>query len=398
MANSGCLLAASLLSLISVALAQNLCDTYYNETKCPRHWKRFQASCYRFVQSPLKRREEAKRTCQAYHSDLLSINSVEEHEFLLNQLRQNPYRRTWYTGIRQQGDYWLNEPDGTEVVNVENALLPELNDNTMRDYLAYNFSSNLKLWGLERVTGNEKLLYICEAPISSLHSLVEDDRTFEYGLVIDDPLKIPRGPYFIEQPTNEVFDLTNRDQLNRVSFNCSAGGYPTPKYKWYKESHEGSHLTATLIDPMADRSYNLSGVSFMINNPTQDKHSGDYHCEASNEYGTIISETVKLSFVRINESNSKRTRFIDIQNCGKCVSCDASNYPSTDYKWMKDSFSNIVKDDERVFTSEDGTLCFSTLKVGDAGNYSCTRKILMSDAGRTETFFPLEVYPSGKYR
>ena len=401
MANSGCLLAASLLSFISVVLAQNNYDAYYNELnyECPRHWKRFQESCYRFVRSPLKRREEARRTCQAYHSDLLSINSVEEHGFLVQQLWQDPHRRTWYTGVRHQGGYWSNEPDGTQMANMENAIFPEPNDYTMRDYLAYNFSSNLQRWGLERVTGNEQLLYICEAPISNLHSLVEDNRTYEYGLEIDNPLKIPRGPYFIKQPTDRVFDLSNRQQLNQVSLNCYAGGYPTPTYEWYRESHEGSRLTATLIDPMTDRSYTLSGGSFIIHNPMQNQHSGDYHCKASNEFGTIISESVQLSFGYISEFNLKRSREIGEQNWGKAVYCDPpQHYPSAEYKWVKEKFPTFVEENKRVFSSYDGTLYFSALEPIDAGHYGCVVKTVASDSGRTGPLFPLIVQPHGKYR
>lgn len=85
-------------TLISLCQPQNIFygDVQYN---CPKHWIKFQESCYRFVKSPLKRREDARRTCQAYESDLLSINSMEEHGFILQQLLwQDPQHRTWYTG------------------------------------------------------------------------------------------------------------------------------------------------------------------------------------------------------------------------------------------------------------------------------------------------------------
>lgn len=32
--------------------------------RCPEHWVHFQGSCYRFIKSPIRPREEAKRNCQ----------------------------------------------------------------------------------------------------------------------------------------------------------------------------------------------------------------------------------------------------------------------------------------------------------------------------------------------
>lgn len=60
------------------------------------------------------------------------------------------------------------------------------------------------------------LLYICEAPANKLHYLVVDDRTHEYGLDIKNLEEIPRGPYFIKQPVDIVFDLTKRKITNDV--------------------------------------------------------------------------------------------------------------------------------------------------------------------------------------
>jgi hypothetical protein len=75
----------------------------------------------------------------------------------------------------------------------------------------------MKRWGFMRVNGEEPLLYICEVAVSKLHYLLVDDRTFEYGIDVKDPLKIPQGPYFIKQPTNAVFDESNRRSQKDVT-------------------------------------------------------------------------------------------------------------------------------------------------------------------------------------
>ena len=53
--------------------------------------------------------------------------------------------------------------------------------------------------------------------MQNLHYLVVEDRTYQYGVDVEDPLKIPRGPYFIMQPHDVVFDLSKREILNDVA-------------------------------------------------------------------------------------------------------------------------------------------------------------------------------------
>ncbi|XP_015594638.1 contactin [Cephus cinctus] len=382
-----------LLALISISYAQNV---YYGEMKyqCPQYWIRFQESCYRFIKSPIRERDDARRNCQAYQSDLVSINSPEEHGFLLYQLLwQDPQHRKWYTSARSQSGYWSNEADGSQLNNMENAFLPEPNDGVLgRDYLAYSFSNSLKRWGLERVTGNEKLLYICEAPITILHNLAEDDRTYQYGIEIDNPLRIPRGPYFINQPKSKVFDVSKRRINNDVALSCLAGGYPTPTYEWFKENYVKDRLVAVRIDPLSDSRYTLSGGTLIIHKPEQGSDHGSYHCKASNEFGTIISESVELSFGYIMEFNLKRSAESGDQNWGKAVYCDPpKHFPGVKYYWTRDYFPNFVEEDKRVFVSYDGALYFSALETIDRGNYSCNVQNVASDTGRNGPFFSLHV-------
>lgn len=244
---------------------------YVEESKCPQNWVKFEKSCYRFIKSPIKAREDARRNCQVYQSDLVAINSLEEHGFILQQLlRQDPQHRQWYTGIRNQGGGWTNEADGTQLADMDNAFLPEPSDNIFgRDYLAYSYHNNLQRWGLKKVTGIDKLVYICEAQISTVHNLVQDDRTYEYGVHVIDPLKVPRGPYFIRQPVSKVFDVSNRRTTNEISLSCLAGGYPTPTYEWFKEEYESDRLIATKIDPLLNIRYTISGGTLIIYDPEQ---------------------------------------------------------------------------------------------------------------------------------
>lgn len=114
-------------------------DTSEDSLKCPQHWVQFQQSCYRFIKSPIRARNDARKNCQSYESDLVSINSFEEHGFLIYQLLwRDPQHRKWYTSAKQQSPtYWVNEADGSPLLNMENAFLPEHEHTYGRDYLVY---------------------------------------------------------------------------------------------------------------------------------------------------------------------------------------------------------------------------------------------------------------------
>ncbi|XP_063219696.1 contactin isoform X2 [Bacillus rossius redtenbacheri] len=379
-----------------------------SDWKCPQHWSQFESSCYRFMKSPLRNRNDARRNCQAYSSDLVSINSLEEHGFLIYQLLwQDPQHRRWYTSAFQQSpDYWINEGDGTQLVNMDSAFLPEQQQPqpmsqsvANKDFLVYSFSNLQKRWGFEKVTGDELLLFICEAPVSKLHYMVVDDRTYQYGLDVIDPEKIPRGPFFIKQPHDVVFDMSKKKETNDVSLSCFAGGYPTPTYNWFKEDYENDRLVARQIDPFSDKRYTLTGGTLIIYDPQQITDRGTYHCKATNKFGTIVSESVQLSFGYINEFNLKRAAESGNQNWGKAIYCDPPpHYPAVKYYWVRDTFLNLVEEDKRVFVSYDGALYFSALEHIDTGNYSCMVQSSVSDKGRNGPFFRLTANPHSNYQ
>lgn len=129
---------------------------------------------------------------------------------------QDPQHRQWYTGLQQQSaNYWVNA-DGSQLINMENAFLPQA-DYYGKDFVVYNFSRSLMHWGFQLVRGDEPLLYICEAHIISLQRLVSDDRTYEYGVDIDNPEYVPRGPYLKKQPSDVTFDLSRRSIYNDIT-------------------------------------------------------------------------------------------------------------------------------------------------------------------------------------
>ena len=102
-----------------------------------------------------------------------------------------------------------------------------------------------------------------------MNLLYVEDRNFEYGEIIKDKDRIPRGPYFIQQPVPAVFDLTRRNLVNQVTLSCLAGGYPTPEYSWYKEDFKVDVLVSERIDPLVNPRHTVSGGLLIINNPEE---------------------------------------------------------------------------------------------------------------------------------
>ncbi|CAH0562661.1 unnamed protein product [Brassicogethes aeneus] len=377
---------------------------YFTELKCPEHWYQFQDSCYRFIKSPLKAYNEARKICQTYSqdqggSDLVSITSPEEHGFLINNLNWiDPSHRRWYVGAYQTSHNYYTNPDGKQFINIENAILPDNDEPYGKDYLVYSFSKKNMHWGFQPVRGDEPLLFICEGNIRALQRLVNDERTYTYGIDIVNPERIPRGPFFIKQPMDSTYDTKN-NVSNDISLNCFAGGYPTPTYEWFREDYENDRLVARKIDPLVDGRYTTSGGMLIIHSPNERMDHATYHCKASNTFGTIISESVQLNFGFIREFVLKRSPEAGDQNWGKSIYCDPPNhFPSVRYSWSRDYYLNLVEEDKRIFVSNDGALYFSALETIDRANYSCSVHSSILVSGKNGPFFPLRVNPHSNYQ
>lgn len=377
---------------------------YEERYKCPPNWIRFRESCYRFTKSPNRPRNDARKICQAYESDLVAVNTPEEHGFIITTLMKiDPQKGSWYVGAHQQSPgYWSNDLDGSQLSGLENAFFEDVTSiynsyNLLpRDYLVYKFSQHDGRWGLSAVEGTQYYHFICEGQPQRLKFLMEDTRSFTYGLDVYDPERIPRGPYFTKEPVDTIYDPL---RSIFVQLTCVAGGYPTPVYKWFREDYQVDSPVFTEINPLDDTRFIVSGGTLMIYYPDADKDNAKYHCTASNKYGVIRSESVRLSFGFIREFNQKRPMESGKQYWGKVMYCDPpSYYPSVNFLWARNYFPNLVEEDKRVFVSSDGGVYFSALETIDNGNYSCNVMSKVSDMGRNGPFFSLSVFPHSDYQ
>lgn len=416
-------------------------DGLINENDfCPEFWMAHHKSCFRFQKSPKRNWHEARRLCRAMGGDLLHVDSIDKHSFVLRELivqdqRQNRY----YVSARQQTpNVWIND-DNTPLVQLDDGLAydeaSDLDDDTLqenlnerqRQYLqnpllggfntgaggpnqryektrlVYGFSRAKDRWLFIPSYEFEPHLFICESQQlynpNNVNALQDDKRTYDYGLQITDERKIPRGPRFVKQPVDTTFDTSHKTLRDDVTISCLAIGYPTPEYDWFKEEFINDNLTFTAINPLQRSYYTTSGGNLIVHHPDQARDQGTYHCVARNKYGAIRSNSVQLNFGYIMEFNLKRSGESGDSNWGKALFCDPpQHYPSVKYYWSRDYFPNLVEEDQRVFVSQDGALYFSALEPIDRGNYSCTVQSVVSSTGRNGPFFPLRVKPRPDYQ
>lgn len=432
----------------------NSIDSSMDESAfCPEHWISHRQTCYRFIKSPKRNWNDAKKICKAYNSEIVNIDDTEKHSFILKQLiLQNQKQNRFWISARQLGpNNWVNEDNTKFIANedsfsyeqhpIENEDLHDNrflvnqnknrygtgqnfnynqltgnrnrnvlingqtypNDYGIKDRLVYGYSKRNDKWMFMPSHEMEMNLFICESrqlfDPENFNLKNDDRRSFDYGLDVKDLDKIPRGPYFVRQPNDTTFDTSKTRIINDVTLSCLAKGYPNPTYRWYKEEYINDTLKFFLIEPLKNDRYTLSGGNLIIYSPKQADDQGLYHCTAENRFGRIRSESAKLNFGFIMEFNLKRSAETGEMNWGKSIFCDPpSHYPEVKYYWSRDYFPNFVEEDQRVFVSRDGALYFSSIESVDHANYSCTVQSVVSDTGRNGPYFPLRVHPNSNYQ
>ncbi|KAH8032147.1 hypothetical protein HPB51_023291 [Rhipicephalus microplus] len=298
--------------------------------ECPRGWVDYGQSCYKFNRSPYRTRDGAKEACQAYNCELISVNTFEEHRFVVDWLREHDpqHRRQvipvkshpssmvlwWFTSGFESGDnVWTWEGDNAQFSNIDNLWLPQ-QDGYLWKYVSYNFSTELNRWGLQKVAPEMSWHSSAEIPKERLFQIYIQERPLDFGYILTNREEVPQGPYFVEEPAEVIFDQSGRSQTNDISLRCVAEGNPPP----YVQVVQGKSVSC---DPP-----------------------------------------------QFN--------------------------PAVHYFWVRNAFPDFVQEDPRVFVSHDGNLYFSSLEKNDDANYSCNVQSRISSTGRTGPYFHLLVEPA----
>ena len=83
--------------------------------------------------------------------------------------------------------------------------------------------------------------YVC---IGSVYDVCAD--VSEYGSTFSDPERYQRGPHFVMQPQDVIYDSDNQDKFATIE--CEAEGNPDPTYKWYRTSEQNTQQIRTERD------------------------------------------------------------------------------------------------------------------------------------------------------
>ena len=108
-----------------------------------------------------------------------------------------------------------------------------------------------------------------------------------------DMTNIEKGPKFVKQPPREVL-FTSAPGYNKVSFECLASGNPAPSYSWVMTSGGKTKVINTTTDK-----YTLTNGKLVIHKPSKEASNSDvgsYQCMATNKYGSVLGDAVKLEF------------------------------------------------------------------------------------------------------
>ncbi|XP_062597983.1 contactin-like [Saccostrea cucullata] len=333
---------------------------------CPLNWYPFEKHCYKFIVYPLRTFREAATECEEYGAGLLSVNSAQEHEFINNLLKRiDQDRSLWYTSGHKEQNHVKWTGDGTVSANDVTFWASPDDSRSLSDFIVYKYSvSNLNYaWGA--TDGGQSFKFICEIPRSETQRLLQENRDFTYGTNITDPSLAPRGPKFTMHPSNTV--LTNRSHL--PSIECNAIGNPQPSYSWHRTDVTGSVEEVISMSAF----YTISNGKLTFNQINEKRDAGDYHCEASNIYGSIRSAPAKVTFGSIAQFPNVPqgvTRVALYQ--GTYLNCNPPTHkPAISYQWMKGRSFLIQSLNSYFFLSADGNLYFSEVQQNDEGDYHC---------------------------
>lgn len=148
------------------------------------------------------------------------------------------------------------------------------------------------------VDGEEALLYICEIPQANLNNLIDEsvERDHEYGLIIEDPTKVPHAPVFTLQPKDTIFDLARREVINYISVTClgECGWWLYRLFVHVKDfSVQGSNFTTTGVFTYISYFFFfisiLISISFISYNLYISPRSVIMHCSPPNPHSWGLS-------------------------------------------------------------------------------------------------------------
>ncbi|CAI9735420.1 contactin-like [Octopus vulgaris] len=306
-------------------------------------------------------------------------------------------RHSWFTSglLSVSKDSTITWKDGTNFTGVSSDWWNE--DTADRtNHLIYSYKGDTYKWNLAETS--LEAAYICEIDRAEAFRIMVESRGIDYGTNYSNPNDIPRGPKIIKEPE----DLVIVTGESSAFIECIAMGNPKPTYKWYREV-----FTREEVSWKIDTRYTTTNGRLTISNPVDQLDTGDYQCEASNKFGSVLSRIVQVSFGVLSEFPSDdiipqnvRAETGAVFQCpqlhykpaaamrnpvihndfiaifptsvllGETISmeCMAFGSEPLKYHWTRE---NKGMPDRTTFYSNNRELRISDVKLGDSGIYTC---------------------------
>ncbi|XP_062403149.1 contactin-1a isoform X2 [Sardina pilchardus] len=205
------------------------------------------------------------------------------------------------------------------------------------------------------------------------------------------------GPVFEEQPADTIYPEESPEA--KITLSCRVRADPPATYRWRFEKVEIDFKKS------ANNHYRLEGGNLVIDNPDKSKHVGNYTCEATNDYGTVVSMKASVQFGFLDLFSTEEREAVHVkEGQGAVLLCDPPpHYPDDlSYRWMLNEFPIFIPPTDRQFVSQTtGNLYISKVVAADSGNYSCfvsSRSIAKSVFSKFIPLVPLSERFPRKYR
>ncbi|XP_030741063.1 neuronal cell adhesion molecule [Echinops telfairi] len=172
---------------------------------------------------------------------------------------------------------------------------------------------------------------------------------------------VKAAPYWIAAPRNLVLSPGEDGSLV-----CRANGNPKPKVSWLTN---GVPIEIAADDP----SRKIDGDTIIFSN-VQERSSAVYQCNASNEYGYLLSN----AFVNVLAEpprilTSANTLYQVIANRPAFLDCAFFGSPRPTIEWFKGVKGSALRE-ETYLLHENGTLEIPVAQKDSAGTYACVAR------------------------
>ncbi|KAI3386584.1 hypothetical protein SNEBB_002491 [Seison nebaliae] len=343
-----------------VHLVRNIVDH-----DCPYGWVRYVNGnrCYRFVWYPQEDLDGARSYCRRFHSELLGVETMEEHEFIRSWLKGNALNRhqRWLTSGEFLNEEWIWNQQVKKTIKDINGWhqnITFVNDKShVENTLVVYSHTSAENWKWDRYYSKE-LPFICEIDRDDSYKIEIDEFPIDYGkrpIQMSTKLEIERAPTISQSIFNvKFFDLNDvrrfgqkKNFLLIVPLQCESDGFPLPTIEWYKviNSYDGTGLKKQRKIVPTDDLHMLSTNGMLYIEEPNSTDTGNYVCIGRNDFGSVMSAPISLSRAILSDLEEfGRPDLLVTENSKAIVTC-LSNTKSKDieftYSWSR---NGIVQD------------------------------------------------------